>query len=119
MAGRLTAPEKLLGLLAVGITLLLSMSVSALSRREYRSAIVCFVLGAGLAYFFSPQKSNFDYHRLELFVRERRSVQYIPSESIGLFGYVRISSRPVVAHLVACAKTCAIRRQLSGSGRNA
>lgn len=52
MAGRLTAREKLLGLLAIGITLLLSMSVSALSRREYRSTIICFVLGAGLAYFF-------------------------------------------------------------------
>ncbi len=52
MTGRLTTREWLIGFLAIGITLLLSMSVSAVSRREYRPSIICFVLGAGLGYCF-------------------------------------------------------------------
>jgi hypothetical protein len=52
MSSQLTTREWLIGFLAIGITLLLCMSVSALYSHEYRSASVCFVLGAGLFYFF-------------------------------------------------------------------
>jgi len=52
MRERLTAQETLLVLLAVGITLLLSMFVSALYRHEYRPAVASFAPAAVLIYFF-------------------------------------------------------------------
>jgi hypothetical protein len=48
----LTARETLLVFLAVGITLLLSMFVSALYRHEYRPAVASVAPAAILTYFF-------------------------------------------------------------------
>jgi len=52
MSEGLTARETLLGFLAIGITLLLAMSISALYRHEYSAGFVCLGMAAGLSYLF-------------------------------------------------------------------